>query len=390
MSKINYNKLKRKTVNIDQLLFNEFNNPFIGKSQNLIDSYVSDARHFEYYDFPIVVRYDEGKANFEDQYLVLTNVHEVETAKLLGSKSLNVVEIVDEAFTQDDAFRFAMHRNAFMDLSYESRYYAIKETFARLEKNKEWSQSIKTSDNKIWNKVAQVLHTSVGTISKCVILGDQDIQILKDCDLGIRSIEREYKKLRPGKPSFIESDGEEIPTERPTTRVRPYKNRQSGSVGRDLSHTATIPTSELHLEVNMVEDETSIISGCFHSIIKLNGEMLEGYTPSANDAGNGFTQLRFKSDKEPMELIMIVPDMREFFRSKGFRPESPRRKLQINSRVPDIDKGELIQLAIKAMVKLGFAKTKTETAVHQAMFDNTSITEVGQLITRAVQIAQTL
>ena len=146
--------LKRINVPIVQLVIDNYNNPIIGKKEEQINAYQEEVKQFEYVDIPIVYKKPIVFTKSEQEYLVLTNVQEVEIRKRLGCEDMDVIEIDDNFFTPDDAFRFALHRSTFQDLSNESRFHAFNKVYERLEKDRQWAMAIKTNDGKTISKVS--------------------------------------------------------------------------------------------------------------------------------------------------------------------------------------------------------------------------------------------
>jgi len=393
--KIIKSKFKSIIVRISQLLVNVSNNPAHGKEQEQLEYYQNEMQHFGYIEAPIVYKHESLWDNTEQEYIVLTNVQDVEMAKKIGITEMEVLEIDDPAFTTDDAFRFTLHRSYFLNFSMESRYHNLKRLYNNLKKYPDYANGLKTKDGKTISKIALLAGISVGTIHYVMSVGENNLKVLKEIDEGKTTLKAEYRKINPLNPSHIMFNGEEIPTTDPRKeRTRPVQSKQDGFRGKAVKHYVNIPAKEIDLHLNLKQPEDT--SGVHEVKLLLNGQPLLGFEARANDAGNGYTQIILRSKEEPMEVLVIVKDMREYFKSKGFTPESPRRKLQTglketeqvtppppvssNAKVTDIK-----QDAVLALLALGHTKTKAALAVENIL-KNEAPDAVSDLVTKALRI----
>ena len=402
--------LKQITVPLDDLLTNRYNNPYTGKPKEQLETYQNEVKHFGYFETPIVYKKDPCLTDTPMHYLVLTNVQEVETARALGLKEMKVFELDDTKYSEKEAFRFAIHRSTFQSLGHESRYIGFRQTLHDIRADKEWAASIITKNGKTFEKAAVVCHMSVGTISNYLVVGEKDIQILRDLDNGTRSsFAHEYKKIMDKRP-----DSEKAKAKRESRKTRTNNLHTLFEDKRGLP----LPIAEFNFKVNVTEVE---MQGKHVIKIELNGQELEGYRTHTSDVGEGRTQIKFSSEKEPIEFTVTAPDLVNYFKQKGFSTESTlprfdakggdfdkaRSELKSMSRIirraddkpkadkptadePQIDRMAIINDAIKAVVKMGIAKTKAETAVNKVAVDNPSIIDIGQLTAQALRFAGTL
>ncbi|MBC7391413.1 MAG: hypothetical protein H7329_19590 [Opitutaceae bacterium] len=393
--------LKPITVPLEDLLTNQYNNPYTGKTKEQLEIYQNEVKHFGYFETPIVYKQEPVWTDTPMQFLVLTNVQEVETARALGLTEMKVFELDDTKYSQTEAFRFAMHRRTFQSLSHESRYIGFRQAFHDIDKDKEWAATINTRTGKTIEKVAAVCGMAVGTIHNYMTVGNQNIQLLKDADNGHTSVAREYNKIMDKKP-----DSEKSKAKRQNRRSK--ADSIAAWYQSKMSLPLPIAEFELHISVKEVEYQgRNVIK------IEINGQELEGFTTHTSDAGEGRTQIKFISEKEPIEFTVTAPDIVNYFKQKGFSTESRLPKFDVKGHFdkvlsnlkgighlsrgrnndkpkPQIDRMAIINDAIKAVVKMGIAKTKAETAVNKVAVENPSIIDIGQLTTQALRFAGTL
>lgn len=366
--------LKPIKVPVADLLINSFNNPCTGKSEDYLNAYIEEVKHFGYFDIPLVYKNEPIWTNTPQEYLVLTNVQEVETAKLMGRSELQVLLIENENFTPEDAFRFAIHRRHFFDLSYAARFELLDETYKHLNRNNAWSKSIITDDGKTISKVSKVVGVSVGSIHKCMTIGNKNKSLLLQVDEKKITLESAFQKVQKATPPKINLD--------PVTKRR-KRNQRSYIEGYVEQYEKTngniaVPINELTIEANSDRTTTNFI---------LNGIVLGGFKCLANNMGDNITEIKFTSETEPFVLTLTAPYMEDWFKEKGFSTEPVGRiKLDASqylpTKRPEVKKesGNNLEDAGKAAIKLGCNKRKVEEAICKITSEGADTSNVSDLI----------